>query len=112
MRRIGFMAAILTLLVSALAAQAVEKKCEFCHESHHGTYVLLNKNIDALCSSCHAERMQIGEHKVGMSPPLVVRDLPLQAGKMGCTTCHDPHGKGISMLRIEPPDLCGSCHTK
>ncbi|MDA8077782.1 MAG: cytochrome c3 family protein [Nitrospiraceae bacterium] len=112
MRQIGLLSGILAVLVSPIAAKAVEKNCEFCHEEHRGGYVLLNKNITALCSGCHNERLQTGEHKVGMSPPMVVRELPLQAGKMTCITCHDPHSKAAAMLRMASPELCGSCHTK
>ena len=100
------------LLIFSMQAQAVEKPCEFCHSGHHGVMTLLNSNPNDLCSGCHAERLNAGEHTVGMSPPMVVRDLPLQRGMMTCITCHDPHGKSASMLRLPQSDLCNHCHLK
>ena len=100
------------LLVAGTQARAVEKPCDFCHAGHGGITTLLNNNLNDLCSGCHAEHIGAGEHKVGMSPSMAVRDLPLQQGIMTCVTCHDPHGKSAAMLRIPLKDLCSSCHAK
>ncbi len=95
-------------------AHAVEKPCKFCHAGHAGagSGALLNNDIDALCSGCHMERLAAGEHKIGMSPPMTVKDLPLYSGKVACTTCHDPHAKTGGMLRKPASELCLSCHVK
>ena len=90
----------------------MEKRCDLCHVGHMGTSALLNKDINELCSSCHIERVAQGEHKVGMSPPMVVRELPLYSGKMTCVTCHDPHAKSPLMLRKPAAELCILCHAK
>ena len=97
---------------SPFTAYSFEKGCEFCHTSHMGSGTLLNEDVNELCSGCHQERLQKGEHKVGMSPSMVVRDLPLYSGKMACPTCHDPHSKTPSMLRKPARELCCSCHDK
>ena len=91
---------------------AVEKPCEFCHVGHRGSGVLLNNDIDALCSGCHMERLAAGEHKTGMSPSMAVIDLPLYSGKVACATCHDPHAKTVGMLRKPASELCLYCHVK
>lgn len=100
------------LLVFGMQAQAADKPCEFCHSGHHGVMTLLNSNPIELCSGCHAERLKAGDHRVGMSPSMVVSDLPLHRGMMTCLTCHDPHGKSAAMLRLPQRDLCNHCHLK
>jgi len=100
------------LLLAVSHASAVEKSCGFCHAGHRGVMTLLNADIGALCLGCHSDRMKGGEHKVGVSPPMVVRDLPLHRGEITCITCHDPHGKAEAMLRRPPLVLCSSCHDK
>lgn len=100
------------LLVFWMQAQAVEKPCEFCHSGHGGVMTLIKSDPNDLCSGCHADHMGAGEHRVGMSPSMVVRDLPLHRGMMTCITCHDPHGKSAAMLRLPQSDLCNHCHLK
>lgn len=109
---------IIVLFLAVLAASmcgpvyAVEKKCDLCHIGHNAMGVLLNNDINVLCSGCHQERILKGEHRVGMSPSTVVRGLPLHNGLMTCATCHDPHSKSVAMLRKPETELCMSCHDK
>jgi len=112
MKTVFFLLAAFVASLFFSQAFAVEKPCEFCHTGHMASGVLLIKDVNALCSECHQERMQKGEHKVGMSPSMAVGDLPLYSGKVACTTCHDPHSKAPSMLRKPASELCLSCHKK
>jgi predicted CXXCH cytochrome family protein len=100
------------VLFSCSLAGAFNKPCEFCHVGHTGSGMLLSRDVNGLCSGCHQERLNKGEHRVGMSPPMVVKDLPLYSGKMACPTCHDPHAKASGMLRKPVGELCLSCHDK
>ena|SRR3990172_998231 len=106
------LAAIFSLLLFSSPSFAVEKKCSFCHAGHSGSAELLKKDINELCKGCHAERIAKGEHRVGMSPPMPVKGLPLYNGYMSCITCHDPHSKSVFMLRKPTKELCISCHNK
>ncbi len=102
------------LLLFCSAAYAVDKPCRFCHADHAGagSGELLNKDLDALCSGCHMERLAAGEHKTGTVPSMAVKGLPLYSGKVACPTCHDPHAKTGGMLRKPASELCLACHYK
>lgn len=90
-------------------------------------------SLDARCDRCH--RFQHGlSHPVGVAPGAMGIDLPLEAGRITCITCHDdrsqrPHGRSgmkprsdaddiaspafqrDAMIRTESvEDLCGACH--
>ncbi|MDA8433842.1 MAG: cytochrome c3 family protein [Nitrospiraceae bacterium] len=112
MEKVVALIGCLALLMVCSLASAVEKPCEYCHSSHMGKMVLLNADLDQLCSGCHAERLQTGEHKTGIIPSMVVKDLPLYSGKVSCLTCHDPHARTSGMLRKPASDICISCHSK
>lgn len=74
------------------------------------------------CASCH-KLSTIGSHPVGVIPALrIPASMPLVAGKIGCTTCHDPAAAadhagrkpaGRTFLREEDRggSLCAACHT-
>ena len=108
---ISVLAGLMLFLSSAYALSAV-KRCEFCHAGHGGSGALLTADISALCTGCHPERQGSGEHKVDISPPMAVKELPLRAGRMTCITCHDPHSQASGMLRKPAGELCLLCHDK
>lgn len=91
--------------------------CSACHPGAAGE-VAADKALEpadpiAACTACHPQAPG-RDHPVGVSlrlpaPP----DLPLSdAGKLVCTTCHDPHNETqfLAMLRMEVNALCVACH--
>jgi predicted CXXCH cytochrome family protein len=67
--------------------------------------------MEEMCPGCHTERMEEGEHPVGVVQKPETA-LPLYDGRVGCLTCHEPHGRGgnHAMLRLPPESLCSACH--
>ncbi len=60
----------------------------------------------------HAMGMDYRRSVLGVSGYARLVDLPLPEGKVGCTTCHDPHARdGAQTLQAEDPALCRTCHT-
>lgn len=75
-----------------------------------------NGASSASCMSCH-QMDQVLSHPIGVRPRgSVPLTLPLEEGKVGCMTCHDPGShrqtKGGSSLRegMEGAALCRQCH--
>jgi predicted CXXCH cytochrome family protein len=92
---------------------AIKKDCGQCHVSPDVTRktAALKKQVSELCFECHQDRTFPAEHKLGVSPGVTVKELPLQDGKITCTTCHDPHRNSYgSMLRVPQSELCLLCH--
>ncbi len=64
----------------------------------------LAKEQPQLCYDCHKEQraqfMSSSHH-------------PVREGLMTCTSCHQPHGKNLGMLKTDERvnDLCYTCHT-
>lgn len=108
------LAAIFFAALIPSKAFTVEKMCAFCHADHGGKGggTLLKKDINELCAGCHQERLDKGEHKVGMKPAKPVAGVPLQDNRMTCISCHDPHSKSPAMLRMPSNKLCILCHEK
>jgi len=92
---------------------SIKKDCALCHLSHQKgeSAILLKKPVSELCIDCHGDRKAPAEHKVDITPSMPVEGLPLTAGKITCTTCHDPH-KNVNgkMLRAPAKLLCSRCH--
>jgi len=80
-----------------------EKSCEMCHaQAKDGKVVLAQKDVKALCVTCHDEqRKKIETAKVQ------------HAGAAGdCTDCHNPHAsKSPGLPKLGPVNTCLSCHT-
>lgn len=79
--------------------------CASCHQAHgRNEKQLAAKNETDLCLSCHREQAFQSE---------MVSHHPIREGKMGCTSCHDPHGSGAGAGLKAPTanDLCLKCHT-
>ncbi len=96
-------------------------------------------SVSLFCLACHSDGGNIGQkmrsdrllglsltddHPIGIpyalrvrarpdyTPPLhLPESVPLKKGRIGCTTCHDPHSKKEGpMLRDARPNLCRNCH--
>ncbi|MHC4317017.1 MAG: hypothetical protein ACYS1B_00580 [Planctomycetota bacterium] len=75
--------------------------------------------IDARCGGCHQTEDPF-THPVGVVPSMPIPPgLPLEDGRIECTTCHDnrasaDHARArefhAPLLRQEPADLCAACH--
>lgn len=88
---------------------AKDVSCSACHSMHDvkankGESPLLAKATEAeTCYQCHADkRSQIRKSA----------HMPLVEGKMGCTSCHSPHGSTADKLlsKASVPDTCYQCH--
>ncbi len=82
--------------------------CSSCHSVHSpksATGQLKTKKDTELCYSCHkAERAKMNR----------TSHHPVREGKMGCTSCHNPHeGTRPKMIKAETvSELCYQCHTE
>lgn len=73
--------------------------CTGCHDPHGSgqNFFLKGKDMNALCSSCHGNKMN-----------KAVAHMPARAS---CALCHDPHGaEEDKLLKNNQPELCLSCH--
>jgi len=106
---IGIIGAL--LLPASLIAH---EQCNICHISQTPTaqQATLAGSLPALCVDCHYERMGKSEHVINIFPTGPTGNLPLINGRLGCTTCHDPHGKTAMQLRTSTDKLCMSCHPR
>ena len=92
------------------------KECSLCHTVDDrdrplaGGHELVDE-MKEMCSGCHAERVEEGEHPVGVVQKRET-PLPLFDGMVECPSCHEPHGRGgnIAMLRLPREKLCSACH--
>ncbi len=84
-----------------------EDSCLNCHDPHGSPvqFQLETKtNLRDLCFTCHEEKKQ--------DLTLPVQHGAVTQGKE-CANCHNPHaGKFAAMLKLEPMDLCLSCHNR
>lgn len=88
-----------------------EEGCLTCHPTHTGAPPA------TLCAGCHKSvkdtAHQKGHDLVAAASPAVGDDGKLgETGKIGCPTCHNPHGDDRRLLRgANPTSLCLNCHT-
>jgi DmsE family decaheme c-type cytochrome len=80
--------------------------CTSCHSLHVKSDPVLKKSTQAaVCFTCHkTERAQT--HRISTHP--------LDAGKMSCSDCHNPHGStGPKMLvKNSINETCYTCHAE
>ena len=100
----------LLLLASATLA-AGHQQCQDCHDPGTPSATNLKQPLSGLCIDCHRTRIDAGEHAVDIPANTATTTLPLQAGRMTCITCHDPHAQGVA-LRLTDPRLCEACHRR
>jgi DmsE family decaheme c-type cytochrome len=82
--------------------------CISCHSIHQSKAepLLPKASITDTCATCHrqnAAKMQRSAH------------MPVNEGKMECTTCHNPHGStNVRLLRAGSSvnESCSSCHAE
>lgn len=85
--------------------------CTSCHQIHPNRDKLLAKADEkAVCLSCHldvrADLLKRSKH------PLRDSSTPSMAGKMACSSCHNPHGaRSESLIDAKSiNDKCYECH--
>jgi DmsE family decaheme c-type cytochrome len=85
--------------------------CATCHSVHSPKSQksqLVAANPTALCATCH--RVQVAKTE------RAVAHMPVREGKMGCATCHNPHGSinNVKALKVgsSVAESCISCHTE
>jgi len=75
--------------------------CGDCHTIHGGGKYALKQQEPELCYSCHQEQMAKASFP---------SHHPIKEGKMGCSSCHNPHGELNTDERVN--DLCLGCHAR
>jgi DmsE family decaheme c-type cytochrome len=75
--------------------------CGDCHTIHGGGKYALKQQEPELCYSCHQEQMAKASFP---------SHHPIKEGKMGCSSCHNPHGELNTDERTN--DLCLGCHAR
>jgi DmsE family decaheme c-type cytochrome len=86
--------------------QAKDMACTSCHQIHVKNDPVMAKQTQRdVCFNCHkTERAET--HRVSTHP--------IQAGKVGCSDCHNPHGsEGPKLMKeITVRDTCFTCHAE
>jgi predicted CXXCH cytochrome family protein len=99
-------------------SQLFPGQCASCHRSEETASAEdVRNDVERICAGCHSLSWY-PSHPIYVFPSMnVPSDFPLDAaGKMTCTTCHDPHGAGRNYLRggnFETQQLkpfCQNCH--
>ncbi len=88
------------------------EQCITCHldpDPVEGSVELAGR-LPGLCIYCHTERVGRGEHTINVIPRQSTGDLPLVNGRLGCTSCHDPHSTEPKQLWLRGDALCFTCH--
>jgi len=77
--------------------------CHSVHEAKAEKNLLVQPKVEQVCAQCHQDIVA----KVKRSA-----HMPIEEGKMDCTSCHNPHGSASSkMLKEESVTAtCYSCH--
>ena len=85
--------------------------CATCHSVHSPKSQksqLVAATATGLCATCH--RVQVAKTE------RAVAHMPVREGKMGCATCHNPHGSinNVKALKVgsSVAESCTSCHTE
>ena len=105
----------LLLALVSLTAQAAHEQCADCHVNANPTpsSAALAIAVPQLCLQCHPDRVAPGEHRIDVTPKMVVpASLPLVNGQVSCTTCHDAHLNTPGKTRMAAPQLCIACHPR
>lgn len=84
--------------------ETADLACTSCHRIHTKNDLVLNKATQKeVCFTCHKEQ-QAETHKISTHP--------LDAAKIACTGCHNPHGSsGPTLLKkATVTETCFTCH--
>lgn len=80
--------------------------CNNCHQVHQpADKVLSKKTQPEVCYTCHKEQ-RADSHKISVHP--------IDAGKMTCSDCHNPHGStGPKLMKKNTiNETCWTCHAE
>jgi len=86
------------------AHEREDMSCASCHQIHTPHDRVLTKVTQPeVCFKCHKEQ-RAQTHRISTHP--------LDAGKMGCTDCHNPHGSTGPKLMVKNTvnEVCFTCH--
>jgi DmsE family decaheme c-type cytochrome len=86
--------------------QVNDVTCSDCHRVHAKEDKVRNKKTQAeVCYTCHKEQ-RADSHKISTHP--------LDAGKIACSDCHNPHGStGPKLMKKNTlNETCWSCHAE
>jgi DmsE family decaheme c-type cytochrome len=115
-----------------LTASSVNARCLTCHEKDQQAnwHSSMHDRRNVACTSCHSVHSSrsaqallqtttssdtcFGCHKSERAKSLRTSHHPVREGKMGCTSCHNPHdGSNPKQLRADSTnELCYTCHTE
>jgi len=115
-----------------LSAKALNDTCLACHEKANQTSWLNGKHarMNVACTDCHSVhdyksvKAQLKTerdpetcatcHKATRAKMLRTSHHPVREGKMGCSSCHNPHEGAVpNMLKADSVnDLCYKCHAE
>jgi len=91
---------------SGSAHQSHDVVCSNCHKVHVPRDPVLTKSTQTeVCFACHKEQ-RAQTHRYSTHP--------LDAGKMGCSDCHNPHGSTgpVLMNKNTVNEVCYTCHAE
>lgn len=82
--------------------------CTDCHTLMHPESERSNlrqQTVLQTCARCHAKEVAKQTH---------FSHMPVEQGKMECTSCHNPHGSANEKLLVAPSinETCFTCHTE
>lgn len=80
--------------------------CTNCHNMHTKNDKVMSKQTQAeVCFACHKTERAL-THRMSTHP--------LDAGKMSCSDCHNPHGSNGPKLMVKTTivETCLTCHTE
>lgn len=80
--------------------------CAGCHRIHVGADPVLRRITQPeVCFTCH---------KTQRAQTHLISTHPLDAGRMGCTDCHNPHGSTgpHNLVKNSVNETCYSCHAE
>jgi DmsE family decaheme c-type cytochrome len=79
--------------------------CNDCHKVHTLDKVRDKRTQTEVCFTCHKEQ-RADTHKLSTHP--------IDAGKMGCSDCHNPHGSTGPKLLVKNNvnETCYTCHAE
>jgi hypothetical protein len=134
---------IIGVLFSPLACAGGHEECELCHkDAAREDYTLIvqpdTETInprtgrlfgirDALCMSCHREKLDLdATHSVGVIPQKAVMPKDAlgfrgQELELTCESCHDPHPDNENYMYLRWPaspekgglnQFCATCHPR
>jgi len=88
------------------AHQSNDVTCTSCHTIHAKVDKVRNKKTQTeVCFTCHQEQR---------ADSLMVSTHPIDAGKVVCSDCHNPHGSGGPKLlkKNTVTETCFTCHAE